>query len=190
MRTLAALLVGLAMAAPLAAQRDTAAVSPPGVRVPVGAADTLADSLKKPPVSPRRAMLMSLVLPGYAQAKLKRPTASVMFAAVEVLAIGMARKAALDLREAKGARGDSVPTGFGVDPQTGAVTPSGYVQDRLISRIGARHTHYEDWLAAIIFNHIISAADAYVAANLWDFKPNVTLGPGNRTAYVGGSVRF
>lgn len=135
-------------------------------------------------------MVYSLILPGYSQARLNRPTASILFATAEVLAIGMARKSALDLREAKAARKDSIPTGFSTDPNTGDVVATGYTQNRLVPRIGARHTHYEDWLAAIIFNHIISAADAYVAANLWDFKANVSVGPGARSAQLGGSVQF
>ena len=37
----------------------------------------------------------------------------------------------------------------------------------------ARRTHLEDWLAAVIFNHLFSGADAFVAANLADFNANV-----------------
>ena len=152
--------------------------------------DTIADSLRKPPISPRRAMVYSLMMPGLAQSKLDRPTASIIFAVGEVLSIGMARKSALDLRAARAAHKDSIPTGFSADTVTGIITPTGYTQNRLVPRIGARRTHYEDWLAAIIFNHIISAADAYVAANLWDFKANVALSStGNGTA-VGATLSF
>ena len=173
-------------AAPLVAQRT----APVGVgRAPV-LTDTIADSLKRSPIAPRRAMLYSLLLPGFAQSRLKRPTASIVFAVAEVLSIGMARKAALDLREARAARKDSIPTGFTADTVTGVITATGYTQNRLVARIAARRTHYEDWIAAIIFNHIISGADAYVAANLWDFKANVAVMPtGNGTA-VGASLTF
>ena len=34
--------------------------------------------------------------------------------------------------------------------------------------MSARKTHVEDWEAALVFNHLISAADAFVAAQLWD----------------------
>jgi hypothetical protein len=154
------------------------------------AQDTIADSLARPPISPRRAMIYSMLLPGFAQSRLNRPTASILFAVGEVLSIGMARKAALDLREARAARSDSIPTGFTADTVTGVITPTGYTQNRLVARIGARRTHYEDWLAAIIFNHIISAADAYVAANLWDFKPNVSIAPAGQGTVVGASLSF
>lgn len=169
-------------AQPLAAQRSATA----GVSI----ADTIPDSLKKPPIAPRRAMLLSLMLPGYAQSRLGRPTSSIIFATGEIIGLGMARKSALDLRAAKAARHDSVATGYSVDPTTGAVTPTGFVKNRLAARLGARRTHYEDWIAALIFNHLISAADAYVAANLWDFKANVAVAPQERGATLAASVTF
>lgn len=135
-------------------------------------------------------MLYSMLLPGLAQSRLNRPTASIIFAVGEVLSIGMARKSAVDLREARAARRDSIPTGFSADTVTGVITPTGYTQNRLVPRIGARRTHYEDWLAAIIFNHIISGADAYVAANLWDFKANVAVTPTRNGAAVAASLSF
>ncbi|MGI9091315.1 MAG: hypothetical protein ACR2GG_09450 [Gemmatimonadaceae bacterium] len=177
--------------APVAAQQTVPPVpNTPRVTTPVNAIDTVADSLKRPPIAPRRALVYSLLLPGYSQARLNRPTASVVFAAAEVLFIGMARKSSLDLREAKAAKRDSVATSFTVDPVTGAVTPTAYVRSPLVARLGARHTHYEDWIAAVIFNHIIAGADAYVAANLWDFKANVALDPSTHSATLGGSVAF
>ena len=173
-------------AVPLAAQRT----SPAGVRRAAVVTDTIADSLKKPPIAPRRAMLYSMLLPGFAQSRLNRPTSSIVFAVAEVLSIGMARKAALDLREARAARHDSIPTGFIADTLAGTITATGYTQNRLAARIGARRTHYEDWLAAIIFNHVISGADAYVAANLWDFNANVSVTPTRNGTAVGASLSF
>lgn len=162
---------------------------PPRVVSPVGQFETVPDSLRNPPIAPRRALILSLLIPGAAQARLQRPTAAVVFATAEVLFLGMARKSALDLREAKAARRDSVATSFVVD-STGAVIPTAYVKNPLVARIGARHTHYEDWIAAIIFNHIIAGADAYVAANLWDFHANVAVNPATHSAVLGGSVPF
>jgi hypothetical protein len=181
---LALLLLGAAT--PAIAQRT----APVGITRASAMTDTIADSLKRPPIAPRRAMIYSLLLPGYSQSRMNRPTSSIIFAVGEVLAIGMARKAALDLREARAARQDSIPTGFSADTVTGIITPTGYTQNRLAARIGARRTHYEDWIAAIIFNHIISAADAYVAANLWDFKANVAVAPTGNGASVGASMAF
>lgn len=172
--------------ADLVAQR----VAPAAVQRRAVIQDTIADSLIKPPISPRRAMVYSLLLPGLAQSKLNRPTASIIFAVGEVLSIGMARKSALDLRAARAALKDSIPTGFSADTVTGVITATGYTQNRLVPRIGARRTHYEDWLAAIVFNHIISAADAYVAANLWDFKPNVGMSSTGAGTVIGATLSF
>jgi hypothetical protein len=185
-RTFALLISTLLVSAPLAAQRT----APSGVRRAPVLADTIADSLKHPPIAPRRAMIYSMLLPGFAQSRLNRPTSSIVFATFEILSLGMARKAALDLREARAARQDSVPTGFVADTVAGTITPTGYTQNRLVARIGARRTHYEDWLAAIIFNHVISGADAYVAANLWDFKANVAVTPTRNGAALAASIAF
>ena len=172
---------------PLVAQRTA---PPVGVRNAAALADTIPDSLAHPPIAPRRAMLYSMLLPGFSQSRLNRPTSSIIFAVAEVLSIGMARKSALDLREARAARKDSIPTGFTADTLTGVLTPTGYTQNRLVARIGARRTHYEDWLAALIFNHLISGADAYVAANLWDFKANVAVTPTGNGAALAASIAF
>ena len=108
-----------------------------------------------------------------------------LFAVIEVGSIGMARKSAIDLQEAKTLRGDSVVatykvdpgTGLAqVDPKTGLPIPDTYIASRFTDdRVKARRTHYEDWIAAIIFNHLFSGADAYVAANLWDLPTEVSL---------------
>jgi len=154
-------------------------------------ADTIADSLKRPPISPRRAFFSSLLLPGLAQSKLDRPTASMLFAVMEVLSIGMLRKSAQDLREAKGAIKDSVYIGLPTDPVTGTPTSNGYIVSRYAGdRVASRRTHYEDWVAAIITNHLLSGADAYVAANLWDFRANVSVDPETKRTKVGASKSF
>lgn len=191
-----ALAVATSLVAPLAtslaAQRPVpvGVVRPPIVTDTVVNGSIVSDSLQRPPLSPRRALIYSLILPGFAQSRLDRPTASILFAVGEVLSIGMARKAAMDLREARAALSDSIPTGFSADTTTGIITPTGFVQNTLVARIGARRTHYEDWIAAIIFNHIISAADAYVAANLWDFNANVSVAPTPNGAAVAASIRL
>ena len=185
---IALLLLGLLVARNQVFAQRTA--PPAGVRNAPALADTLPDSLTHPPIAPRRAMLYSMLLPGFSQSRLNRPTSSIIFAVAEVLAIGMARKSALDLREARAARKDSIPTGFTADTVTGVLTPVGYTQNRLVARIGARRTHYEDWLAALIFNHLISGADAYVAANLWDFKANVAVTPTSNGAAIAASLAF
>jgi hypothetical protein len=152
-------------------------------------------------MSPRRAFLTSLLLPGYAQTVFGRDRAAMLFTVVEIGSIGMARKAALDLAEAKGMPRDSVVatyqidpvTGLAVlDPKTGLPIPETWVTNRYTAdRVKARRTHYEDWIAAIIFNHLFSGADAYVAANLWDFRTNigVVVAPGSAGVYASLRLR-
>lgn len=106
-----------------------------------------------------------------------------IFTVVEIGSLGMARKAAQDLAEAKSLARDSVVSTYKIDPTTGLAEidsktglpiPDTWVASRFTpDRIKARRTHYEDWIAAIVFNHLFAGADAYVAANLWDFKANV-----------------
>jgi hypothetical protein len=158
------------------------------------------DTTHKPPMSPRRAFLTSLVLPGYAQTVFGRDKAAMLFAVVEIGSIGMARKAAQDLGEAKGLPRDSVvatykidpSTGLAIiDPKTGLPTPDTYIASRFTDdRIKARRTHYEDWIAAIVFNHLFSGADAYVAANLWDFKTNIGVVATPHSTGVYAALRF
>jgi len=123
-----------------------------------------------------------------------------LFAVVEVGSIGMARKSAIDLQEAKALRGDSVVatykidenTGLAqIDPKTGLPIPDTYIASRFTDdRVKARRTHYEDWIAAIIFNHLFSGADAYVAANLWDFRTNIGAVASGRGGVVYASVSW
>jgi hypothetical protein len=151
-------------------------------------------------MSPRRAFLTSLILPGYAQTVFGRDRAAMLFSIIEIGAIGMARKAALDLAEAKGMPHDSVVATYRIDPTTGLAVidpktslpiPETWITSRYTpDRIKARRTHYEDWIAAIVFNHLFSGADAYVAANLWDFRTNIGVVANSRSAGIYASVRL
>jgi uncharacterized protein DUF5683 len=128
------------------------------------------------PISPGRAFLQSLLIPGRGQITLGKRNASRFYMAVEALGIGMTIKSVSALREAKRVARDSTPLEFTVDPATGDSTATVWVASRFPpERINARRTHVEDWVALIIFNHLLSAADAYVAANLWDFPGKVSL---------------
>jgi hypothetical protein len=191
--------VSLAPAVVEAQQRDSGRV---GIAPPTAQSQPLsrADSAPRPPMSPRRAFLTSLLLPGYAQTVFGRDRAAMLFTIIEVGAIGMARKSALDLAEARALAHDSVVATYKIDPTTGlAITdpktglpvPDTWIASRYTAdRIKARRTHYEDWIAAIIFNHLFSGADAYVAANLWDFKTNIGAVSSARSVTVYASVNI
>ena len=180
-------------------QRDSAraGIAKPPAKLPQPApTDT-----PKPPMSPRRAFLTSLLIPGYAQTVFGRDHAAMLFAVIEIGSLAMARKAAQDLAEAKAFAGDSIVatykidpiTGIAqIDPKTGLPVPDTYIASRFTpDRIKARRTHYEDWIAAIVFNHLFSGADAYVAANLWDFNANigVVAAPGSAGVYASLRLR-
>ena len=133
--------------------------------------NSIPDSLLRPPITPKAAFLHSLVLPGWGQSALRRNTASTIFASVEIGAIYMVAKSRADLRNAKALRNlDSLTIG---DPSLGdAITKVPAVSQGLIN---SRQLHLEDWLAILIFNHLLSGADAYVAANLWDVPARVSI---------------
>jgi hypothetical protein len=154
----------------VAPRRDTARTAPAVARSP---GDSIRALLPKPPLSPRRAFLFSLAIPGYSQSVLRRPTAGAIFVLTEAISLAMLRESAADLRQARRFRTDSLVV-IGVDPTTGTeiTQASGYTQEL----IDVRRGHVEDWTAFIIANHLLAAADAYVAAHLWDLPAQVSLG--------------
>lgn len=186
----ASLLAGalLGASAPAAAQvRDT---------LPSRAAivDTLeAFDLPRAPMSPRRAFVTSFLLPGYAQARLDRPTASAVFFGIEAASVLMLGKTLHDLRVAKRFRADSVPLTYELD-ESGAVVrdeagapvvaqwaPGRYTE----ALVRSRRLQVEDWLAAIVFNHLFAGAEAFVSAHLWDVPAALSVRP---TAGGGAAV--
>jgi hypothetical protein len=121
----------------------------------------------RPPLSPRRAFLASLVAPGYAQSVLGRPNAAALFILTEAVALLMVRETSTELRQARRLEADTLPLYF-VNPTTG-VADTVYRQGRYPSAlVRSRRAHLEDWIAALVANHVIAAADAFVAAHLWD----------------------
>jgi hypothetical protein len=166
----------VALALPAGAQRiDSTRVSPRPATV-----DTSSRPVPVPPLSPRRAFLYSLLLPGYSQSVLGRPTASAIFALSESIAIAMLRESKADLDEARRLRTDSLIV-IGVDASGQPITRSSFYSDGLIS---IRRSHVEDWVAFLVANHLFAAADAYVAAHLWDLPSQVSVRAGPSGAVV------
>ncbi len=179
-----------APAAPAGAPRTEPPVGAPRVDRPAGASRALrpsgaqaAESLSvKPPVTPRRAFLYSLAVPGAGQAALGRHFWGGAFFFTEGLSLALVYRSAEDLRLARQFRADSVPATYQVDEATGqpVLDASGRpavatwnVSRYSAARVRARRTHYEDWLAVLVFNHLIAGADAFVAAQLWDLPARV-----------------
>jgi hypothetical protein len=172
--------VGAALAGPAAsagAQRADSARA--GARPRPPAVDTSTRPVVKPPLSPRRAFLYSLVLPGYAQSVLGRPTAGALFVLSESIGIALLRESQADLGEARRLRTDSVVV-VGTDASGAPITRPSPYSDALVR---VRRGHVEDWIAFLIANHLFAAADGYVGANLWDLPSQMSVNrePNGRT---------
>jgi len=152
----------------------------------------------KIPISPRAALLRSLLVPGLAQYQLDRTKGASLFVTTELGGIAMALKSKNDLNKATAARKDTtiepVLDSNGkpvIDPKTGLPETVGKIKNQnLADRIRARRTHLEDWIAAIVFNHLFSGADAWVAANLADFNANVNVTAIGRGVQVAARVAW
>ena len=177
------LLLACAPLARAAAQRtDSASVAPRRARV-----DTSLLAIPTPPLSPRRAFVYSLLLPGFGQSRLGRPGAGAIFVFTESLAIGMLRESMADLREARVFRRDSLEY-IGNDPASGApIMHRNAYNDELIS---IRRGHVEDWVAFLIANHLFAGADAYVAAHLWDLPSQVNVSQTSSGTRVSARIRW
>ena len=142
-----------------------------------------AKPLTGPPITPGRAFLSSLLVPGLGQARLDRPVAGALYAMVELTGLAMLRKTWVDERETIRFRLDSLPFSYKLDNAGAVVLDSlgrPVVGQWAFNRFGgelraARRANAEDWVALLLFNHLFSGADAFVAAQLWDLPANVAV---------------
>jgi hypothetical protein len=150
------------------------------------------------PISPGSAFLKSFLAPGLGQMNLGRKKAATIFIVSEVGTVGMSVKSWSDLDKAKKARADTVGTPVVDDagnPVIDSVTHQPKItyaprNQNIADRVRARRTHLEDWLAAVIFNHLFAGADAFVAANLADFDANVQANYTDRTVRVAARIAW
>jgi hypothetical protein len=165
---------------------------------PLAAIQLPADSLK-PPVSPGRAFLTSLIVPGLGQSRLGRQLPGAIYAGVEMMSIVMLLKAQNDLRIARRIASTTIVNRYRIDPGTGApivdaqgrFTPLDTVPLRFdAERVEARRTQVEDWIAVLAFNHLFAGADAFVASLLWDLPARVGAQQLRRGIGVGLSLRW
>ncbi|HET9682823.1 MAG TPA: hypothetical protein VFP15_01900 [Gemmatimonadaceae bacterium] len=176
------MLVALTPAAGLAQRTDSARVTP---RAP--AAGDTARPVPKPPLSPRRAFLYSALLPGYGQSVLGRPGAGALFVLTESIAIAMLRESRADLAEARALKRDSLVV-VGVDPTSGQPIMQRNSYDQQL--IDVRRGHVEDWVAFIFANHLFAAADAFVAAHLWDLPTQISVRRGSAGPIVAARLQW
>lgn len=164
------------------------------------APSTIFVSEGEPPISPGRAFFTSLLVPGLAQTRLNRPNAAALFTAAEVLSVGMLSKSLYDFSVARNFEADSLPLSYETDPETGAVvrdpeTGEPVVAEWSVGRYStelrrARRLHVEDWIAILVLNHLVSAIDAYVAANLWDMPVDIAVRGSRRGTVLAASFRW
>lgn len=110
----------------------------------VAAPDTV--TYPKAPVSPMGALLRSMLVPGWGQAKLHRKLTGALFVTWEGLTLGMALKTDHELQYLRR-------------------TKSGSVKSKQQER--------QDWLVLLAFNHLFSGIEAYVSSHLWDFPEDL-----------------
>lgn len=136
----------------------------------------------RPPLSPRRAFAYSLLAPGSAQTVLGRPTAAAIFVLAEAVSITMIRESRANAREAERLADDSIVVST-IDPVSGAPRITRAAPRYPESLVRARKAQLEDWMAALLANHLFSGIDAFVAAHLWDVPAQLSLqaAPGGRT---------
>ena len=170
------------------------AVETPSRRRRAAAPDSLG-----PPITPRRAFLLSLLVPGAGQAKLDRGYAGGMFFLIEISALVLVHRSAEDYRIARRFSGDSIPLRYSVNATTGlpvlGTDNKPQVAAWSVPRyddayVRTRRLHYEDWLAVMIFNHLFAGADAFVAAQLWDLPAKVAVRQSPGRTMVQASVSF
>lgn len=146
-------------------------------RAPAGSARTDSAVVRqalRPPLSPRRAFLYSLAGPGYAQSVLGRPNAAAIFVLAEAITITMIRESRANLHEAQRLADDSVIVST-IDPVTGAPRVTFGAPRYTAALVQARRAQVEDWIAALVANHLFSGIDAFVAAHLWDVPAQLSV---------------
>lgn len=169
--------------------RDTTTRVQPRPPLPIRSA--IVPALRPPPITPKRAFLYSLMIPGLGQARLDRGTAGALFAAVELGSWAMVRKSTSDLRVVRRYSEDSLPDSYLIGADGKTITKVGsFGSEFPVDLVSTRRLHREDWFAALIFNHLISGADAFVAAQLWDVNRSVTVKPYRDGAALVATIRW
>ena len=116
-------------------------------------------------LKPLPAFFHSLLIPGWAQAKLDRKLTASLFLSWEALTLGMSLKSAGEVRYLD---------------RIGADT----------ARIESKKQERQDWLILLAFNHLFAGLEAFVGSHLQDFPADVRLSAAPRGVGVQASVPF
>ncbi len=144
----------------------------------------------KPPLTPKQAFLYSLMLPGLGQSRLDRGSAGAFFAAIELGSLAMVQKSTTEVHEVRKFSGDSLPNNYTVGAD-GKITNVGSFPAKFpVELLNTRRLHVEDWFAALAFNHLLSAADAFVAAQLWQVPATLSVVPANDRIAIVATLRW
>lgn len=208
--------LGTALALALAGARAHAQTTPPGPPTP-GAAAVARDTVPRtapdttaraprgprrrpvaaqrpgllPPIRPKQAFLSSLLVPGLGQSRLQRPTAGAVFVGVEVGVIAMLIKSNHDLHSVSAFQADTVAASYPLDSLGVPVAKAPQRATGLSTNLlRARRLHREDWVAALAFNHLISGAEAFVSANLYDLPAQISARPSEQGTLVALSISW
>lgn len=183
---LAAGVLLLASAVQLSAQERTRFLRPDGEAgsssVSPAPVQPVQDTAPSPPASPGGAFLRSLLVPGWGQATVGSYTRAGFYFATSSATVWMLFKTGRALGEAEAARSlveDEVAERLrreGVPPDSIPlrVEENPAVQERQ-ELVDSRSQQLEDWAAFGVFWLLLNAADAFVAAHLWDFPDPVEI---------------
>src|SRR5262245_614160 len=168
--------VGVTAVIAFAWTRGLSAQQQDSTRVAARPAPAARDSTRAP-LSPARAFVYSLLVPGYSQSVLGRHKAAALLLVVEAMAISMIAETNAGIHEASNMSGDSVVVVTYVNPLTGElITPPQTQPPRFDDAyVRTRRSQREDWIALLVGNHLFAGADAFVAANLWDVPARVSM---------------
>ena len=119
---------------------------PPRPIVTTGALVVPTDTAHR--VRPMGAFLRSFVLPGWGQAATGRPVTGALFATWEGVAAMMTLKAQSEVH---------------------------YLQESGSGSVSAKRQEVQDWIVLWVFNHLFSAAEAFVSAHLQDFPKDLKI---------------
>ena len=124
----------------------------------------------EPPVSPLGAMWRSLLVPGWGQSILGRRVTGAAFVVWEGVSLTMIVKSSNQLDYFERINDGS---------------------DEMAEKIEGKKQEIEDWVFLLVFNHLISAAEAFVSGLLWDFPADLNVeAPPSGGVQAGLSIEF